>query len=281
MWSRFGTKLSFSTSCHPQTDGQIEAVNRSLSILLRVVLKGNHNSWDEYLPHIEFAYNRVVHSITKLSPFEVVYGFNPLTPLDLLPLPSSFNFVHKEGVSKSQFIKDFHEKVNSQIQAQIEKIAHSKKRGKRVWSFNEGDLVWLHLRKVRFPHLRKSKLGPRGDGPFQILKKINNNAYQLEILVEYSVHPTFNITDLVPFTGSIDDEDDHHDLRTNPLQGGGDDVISPSIHDPSSPTSCGSPLRGPTTRSMMRKIQMGIPLNDHQDQSIHTLFTWAKEITKI
>jgi len=31
----------------------------------------------------------------------------------------------------------------------------------------------------------------------------------------------------------------------------------------------------------MRKIQMGIPLNDHQDQSFHTLFTWAKEITKI
>jgi len=44
-------------------------------------------------------------------------------------------------------------------------------------------------------------------------------------------------------------------------------VIPPSIHDPSSPTSSGSPLRGPTTRSMMRKIQMGIPLNDHQDQS--------------
>jgi len=58
-------------------------------------------------------------------------------------------------------------------------------------------------------------------------------------------------------------------------------VIPPSIHDPSSPTSSGSPLRGPTTWSMIRKIQMGIPLSDHQDQSFHTLFTWAKEITKI
>jgi len=51
------------------------------------------------------------------------------------------------------------------------------------------------------------------------------------------------------------------------------DVIPPSIHDPSSPTSNGSPLRGPTIRSMMRKIQMSIPLNYHQDQSFHTLFT--------
>jgi len=40
---------------------------RSPCALLRVVLKGNHRSWDEYLPHIEFAYNRVVHNTTKLS----------------------------------------------------------------------------------------------------------------------------------------------------------------------------------------------------------------------
>jgi len=158
LWSRLGRKLSFSTSCNPQTDGQTEVVNRSLSTLLRVVLKGNHKSWDEYLPHIEFAYNGVVHSTTKLSPFEVVYSINPLTPLNLLPLPFSFDFVHKEGVSKSQFIKDFHEKVKSQIQAQMEKIAHSKNKGKRVRSFNEGDLVWLHLRKERFPQLRNPNL---------------------------------------------------------------------------------------------------------------------------
>ena len=48
----------------------------------------NIREWEELLPHIEFAYNRVVHSTTSHSPFEVVYGFNPLTPLDLLPLPT-------------------------------------------------------------------------------------------------------------------------------------------------------------------------------------------------
>jgi hypothetical protein len=44
-----------------------------------------------------------------------------------------------------------------------------------------GDLVWLHLRKDRFPDLRKSKLMPRADGPFKILAKINDNAYKLEL----------------------------------------------------------------------------------------------------
>jgi len=56
--------------------------------MLTAILKGNHKTWDEYLPHIEFAYNRVVHKTTQLSPFEVVYGFNPLSPKDLIPLPN-------------------------------------------------------------------------------------------------------------------------------------------------------------------------------------------------
>src|SRR5690606_21788950 len=34
LWSKLGTRLLFSTTCHPQTDGQTEVVNRSLSALL-------------------------------------------------------------------------------------------------------------------------------------------------------------------------------------------------------------------------------------------------------
>ena len=39
------------------------------------------------MPFIEFSYNCSVDSTTHYSPFEIVYGFNPLTPLDLIPLP--------------------------------------------------------------------------------------------------------------------------------------------------------------------------------------------------
>jgi len=84
--------------------------------MLREILKGNHKSWDEYLPHIEFAYNRVVHKTTQLSPFEVVYGFNPLTPKDLIPLPNPIEFIHKEGASRADFVKKLHENVKIQIQ---------------------------------------------------------------------------------------------------------------------------------------------------------------------
>ena len=89
LWAKLGTKLLFSTTCHPQTNGQTEVVNRTLPTLLRAIIKKNIKTWEDCLPLVEFAYNRSVHFATKYSPFEIVYGFNPLTPLDLTPLPVS------------------------------------------------------------------------------------------------------------------------------------------------------------------------------------------------
>ena len=74
-----GIKLLFSTTCHPQIDGQTEVVNRTLTQLLCAIIQKNLKNWEDCLPFIEFAYNRSVHSITEFSPFEIVCGFNPLT----------------------------------------------------------------------------------------------------------------------------------------------------------------------------------------------------------
>ena len=60
-WCKLGTKLLFSTTCHPQTDGQTEVVNRALSTLLRAIIKKNIKTWEDCLPHVEFSYNRTIH----------------------------------------------------------------------------------------------------------------------------------------------------------------------------------------------------------------------------
>ena len=52
LWGKLGTRLLFSTTFHPQTDGQTETVNRTLSTLLRAIIKKNIRTWEDCLPHV-------------------------------------------------------------------------------------------------------------------------------------------------------------------------------------------------------------------------------------
>ena len=194
-------------------------MNRTLSALLRSLVRKNLRLWEECLPHVELAYNHAIHYTTKFSPFEVVYGFNPLSPLDFLPLSLPLSArVSTNGKRKAGTIKKLHEQVRANIETKTEgykRFAHKKR--KEV-IFKEGDLVWVHLRKERFPEERKSKLMPRVDGPFQILRKINDKAYQLDLQGKYDISSSFNVSDLSPLL--VDDPD----LWTNPFEEGGNDV---------------------------------------------------------
>ncbi|XP_073300502.1 uncharacterized protein [Primulina huaijiensis] len=141
----------------------------------------------------------MMHSTTNYSPFEIVYGFNPLTPLDLMSLPVSER-LNMDGKKKAEFVRGLHEKVKANIEKRNEQYAKQANKGKKKVIFEKGDWVWLHLRKERFPEKRRSKLLPRGDGPFQILERINDIAYKLDL------------------------PGDEQDLRTNPFQEGEDDA---------------------------------------------------------
>jgi translation initiation factor IF-1 len=163
--------------------------------MLQAVLKTNLKLWEECLPHIEFAYNRSVHSTTKVSPFQVVYDFNPRAPIDLLPLsPSKMTCFYASQLS--EFILKMHEITKLNIEKTNEKYCIAAIKGRKEVKLEPGDLVWLHLRKEQFPELRKSKLMSRAAGPFKILAKINDNAYKLELPSEFGVSPSFNISDL-------------------------------------------------------------------------------------
>nr|CAE05236.1 OSJNBa0011K22.19 [Oryza sativa Japonica Group]CAE75957.1 B1159F04.20 [Oryza sativa Japonica Group] len=108
---------------------------------------------------------------------DVVYGFNPRAPIDILPLPTSEK-VHNDAKARVAFILKMHETTKHNIEKMTEKYRIDNSKGRQEMKLEPGDLVWLHLRKDRFPELRKSKLMPRVDGPFKIVEKINDNAYK-------------------------------------------------------------------------------------------------------
>jgi len=84
LWHKMETKLKVSTAFHPQTDGQIEVLNRSLGNLLRCLVGEPLRNWDLILLTVEFAYNSSCNRSIGMSPLEILHDYKPKKPIDLI-----------------------------------------------------------------------------------------------------------------------------------------------------------------------------------------------------
>jgi len=79
-----------------------------------------------------------VHSTTGFSPFEIVYDFNPLTPMDLIPLPFEEK-VSLDGEKKAKMVRQLHKGVRLQIEKKNRLYASKANKGRKLVVFQPGD----------------------------------------------------------------------------------------------------------------------------------------------
>ena len=69
--------LHFTSSYHPEGDGQTERMNQTLEQYLRIYSNYQQDNWSKLLPLVEFAYNNAPNATTGISPFFANKGYNP------------------------------------------------------------------------------------------------------------------------------------------------------------------------------------------------------------
>ena len=78
LFAQLGTDLRFSTTFHPQTDGQSEVTNRVMENFLRPYMERTPHTWVQQLPLSEFAANNALSVSTGFSPFCLNEGIHPI-----------------------------------------------------------------------------------------------------------------------------------------------------------------------------------------------------------
>ncbi|KAL4010206.1 hypothetical protein IC575_030459 [Cucumis melo] len=188
-----GTGLKFSTSFHPQTDGQSERTIQTLEDILRACVLQLKGSWDTHLPLMEFAYNNSYQSSIAMTPYEALYG-RPCRTLVCWNEVGERKLVGPELVQiATNNIKLIRE--NLRIAQDRQKSYTDKQR--RNLEFQVGDQVFLKLSPwrgvIRFG--RKGKLSPRYIGPYQITERVGPGAYRLELPIELArIHDVFHVS---------------------------------------------------------------------------------------
>ncbi|KAI0495824.1 hypothetical protein KFK09_022127 [Dendrobium nobile] len=130
---------------------------------------------------------------TGHSPFSIVYSkpLNHLLDIAILPKCKS---------SSANHFTEQHSSILQEVKAKLlDSNEHYKQTAdlhRRKQVFEPGDLVMVRLRKERFPVGQYSKLSPRKLGPIPISKRINDNAYIVELPPHIHTSSTFNVADI-------------------------------------------------------------------------------------
>nr|AAV31273.1 putative polyprotein [Oryza sativa Japonica Group]AAV31377.1 putative polyprotein [Oryza sativa Japonica Group] len=190
-----GTRLNFSTAYHPQTDGQTERVNQILEDMLRACVLDFGGSWDKNLPYAEFSYNNSYQASLQMAPYEALYGRKCRTPL-------LWDQTGERQVFGTDILREAEEKVKI-IQERL-RVAQSRQKSyadnrRRDLAFEEGDYVYLRVTPLRGVHRfqTKGKLAPCFVGPFKIVSRRGEVAYQLELPPSMAgIHDVFHVSQL-------------------------------------------------------------------------------------
>ena len=193
--SILGTKLSLSSSYHPQSDGQTERLNRTMEEALRSFVNYQQDNWDSLLPLLEFAFNNSVQASTDLSPFYINYGFHPHVMSDLI-VPSTNNVPHADGFVER--LKAISNSARDSIQrAQLTQAKYADVLRREV-ILKEGDLVLVESDFLNDDMERrrpKRKLSSKYLGPFKVLKVLSSVLYKLD-LGKIKANPNIHISKL-------------------------------------------------------------------------------------
>ncbi|KAJ8652099.1 hypothetical protein O0I10_012288 [Lichtheimia ornata] len=84
---------------HPQGDGLVERMNRTVKTALATQIEQDPKNWDAYLPMITFSINTAVQASIGVSPFEAMFGRKPTLPATAELTPST-----TEGYNTKEWI---------------------------------------------------------------------------------------------------------------------------------------------------------------------------------
>ncbi|MBW0493973.1 hypothetical protein O181_033688 [Austropuccinia psidii MF-1] len=231
----FGTKLSFSTAYHPQTDGLAERMIQTLEDMIRRFCAyglefkdsdGFTHNWCTLIPALELEYKTSIHSSTGKTPTMLEKGWNPRLPYDTLkkdlvdihPTAISFKIMlHKAGHHSNRCMKDC--------------FKYAKERWDKSHKppdFKLGYLVLvstLNFNNIKGPKKFKDSFS----GLFMMKALHGPNSVQLELTGELpNKHPAFPVILIKPYSSSEKDlfpQRNKPPLEISPLEEGEEDKI--------------------------------------------------------
>ena len=174
----------FSSSGHPQANGQVEATNKTIFKILKKKLGDMKGDWADDLPEVLWVYRTTRRTPTEETPYALAFGIEAVI---LAELGSESLRVRTFRVESNDerlklyldMLQEKRDQAQITISAYQERVSRYFNRKVKPRSLKVGDLV---LRKVTLAtrDSAKGKLAPNWEGPYKVISCHRPRAYYLE-----------------------------------------------------------------------------------------------------
>ncbi|KAM2828465.1 hypothetical protein PS2_034261 [Malus domestica] len=82
-YSKFNINLCFASPTHPQSNGQVEAINKIIKRTLKTTLDKAKGCWLEFVPQVLWSYRTSYQTSTGETPFSLAFGTEAVVPVEL------------------------------------------------------------------------------------------------------------------------------------------------------------------------------------------------------
>ena len=165
-----GVNNVFTTTYHPQTNGQAERFNRTILAALRHYVADHPRDWDLFTGAITFAYNSQVHRTTNLAPFELVLARAPKSlAVQAQPVLEEFNSARQYHLKWQSWLSSLMTTARKSLhkeQARYKRNFDARLR-KPAYEVPVGSYVFLRKEFVDKKE-SKHKLSPVATGPYRV-----------------------------------------------------------------------------------------------------------------
>ncbi|UYV85033.1 hypothetical protein LAZ67_X004344, partial [Cordylochernes scorpioides] len=159
-------------------NGMVESFNKTMEEHLSKVVEQHQRDWDVKLPPFLMAYRAAIHETTGQTPAKIMFGRELRLPCDLEfgspgePLAEVTDYVN----NLRSILLETHELVRAKIRTASHQMKTRYDQRANHDGFRQNDLVWL------FDPKRKKGLSPKlmpvWEGPYKIIKRINDLVYR-------------------------------------------------------------------------------------------------------
>ncbi|MBW0535692.1 hypothetical protein O181_075407 [Austropuccinia psidii MF-1] len=196
-----GTKLSFSTAYHTQTDGLAERMIQTLEDMIRRICAyglefknsdGFTHDWCTLIPALELAYKTSIHASTGKTPAMLQNVCNPKLPVDTLK--KDLVDIHPSASRFKLFLDKVRHHANQSMNDAFEYAKQKWDKSHKMPEFKVGDLILVST--INFHNIKGPKnLKDSFAGLFIIKALHGTNAVQVELSGELeNKHPTFAVS---------------------------------------------------------------------------------------